>query len=156
MLAGMRSVEISSASGWLMQQLSCMLRRLGIWLRITEKQKRATNGLGIYRTYHIGLIGGESLRRFYDLVGFSDPVKQAKLATLCEKAPNTNVEGVPGSHLLQLARCLTKLPMRALWGRAGLLRRYAGSVAEHGAHRGGRDGPDPIRPSRGRIRHPAR
>ncbi|HEY7011712.1 MAG TPA: SNF2-related protein [Streptosporangiaceae bacterium] len=111
-LAGMRSVEISSASGWLMQQLSCMLRRLGIWLRTTKKQKRASNGLGIYRTYHIGLIGGESLRRFHDLVGFSDPVKQAKLATLCEKAPNTNVEGVPGSHLLQLARSLTKLPMR--------------------------------------------
>ena len=111
-LAGMRSVEISSASEWLMQQLSCMLRRLGIWLRITEKQKRATNGSGIYRTYYIGLIGGESLRRFHDLVGFSDPVKQAKLATLCEKAPNTNVEGVPGSHLLQLARSLTKLPMR--------------------------------------------
>src|SRR6185437_5380527 len=97
-LTGMRSVEISSASGWLMQQLSCMLRSLGIWLRITEKQKRATNGLGIYRTYHIGLIGGDSLRRFHDLVGFSDPVKQAKLATLCEKAPNTNVEGVPGSR----------------------------------------------------------
>jgi nucleotide-binding universal stress UspA family protein len=111
-LTGMRTLEISSASGWLMQQLSCMLRRLGIWLRITEKQKRATNGLGIYRTYYIGLIGGESLRRFHDLVGFSDPVKQAKLTTLCEQPPNTNVEGVPGSHLPQLARCLTKLPMR--------------------------------------------
>jgi intein/homing endonuclease/superfamily II DNA or RNA helicase len=111
-LAGMRCVEISSASGWLMRQLSCMLRRFGIWLRITEKQKRATNGPGIYRTYYIGLIGGESLRRFHTLVGFSDPIKQAKLAKLCSMASNTNVEGIPASFLLALAHRLTRLPMR--------------------------------------------
>jgi SNF2 family DNA or RNA helicase len=109
-LAGMRSVEISSASEWLMRQLACMLRRFGIWLRVTEKRKRATNGTGIYRTYHIGLIGGRSLRRFHELVGFSDPVKQAKLASLCRTMSNTNVEGVPGSFLLALARSLTRLP----------------------------------------------
>jgi SNF2 family DNA or RNA helicase len=111
-LAGMRSVEISSASPWLMQQLSCMLRRFGIWLRITEKYKRATNGSGIYRPYYIGLIGGSSLRRFHELVGFSDPVKQAKLTDLCATVSNTNVEGIPGSDVLALARHLTKLPMR--------------------------------------------
>jgi intein/homing endonuclease len=111
-LARTRSVEISSASGWLMRQLSCMLRRLGIWLRTTEKQKCATNGSGIYRTYYIGLIGGESLRRFHELVGFSDPVKQAKLAKLCGTASNTNAEGVPGSFALALAGSLTPLPMR--------------------------------------------
>jgi len=88
-IVGMRCVEISSASEWLMRQLACMLRRFGIWLRITAEQKRATNGLGIYRTYHIGLISGRSLRRFHELVGFSDPVKQAKLASLCEKLSNT-------------------------------------------------------------------
>ncbi len=109
-IAGMRSVEISSASEWLMRQLSCMLRRFGIWLRITPKQKRATNGSGIYRTYHIGLIGGRSLRRFHELVGFSDPVKQAKLANLCQAMSNTNVEGIPGSFLLALARRFTRLP----------------------------------------------
>jgi intein/homing endonuclease len=109
-LAGMRCVEISSASEWLMRQLACMLRRFGIWLRIMEKRKRATNGTGIYRTYYIGLIGGRSLRRFHELVGFSDPVKQAKLASLCEMVSNTNVEGVPGSFLLGLARRLTRLP----------------------------------------------
>ena len=110
-LSGMRCVEISSASGWLMRQLSCMLRRFGIWLRITEKQKRATNGSRIYRTYYIGLIGGDSVRRFCDLVGFSDPVKQAKLAKLCEPTANTNTEGIPGSFALALARRLTRLPM---------------------------------------------
>jgi intein/homing endonuclease len=109
-LAGMRSVEISSASEWLMRQLACMLRRFGIWLRITAKPKRATNGTGIYRTYYIGLIGGRSLRRFHQLVGFSDPVKHAKLASLCETLSNTNVEGIPGSFLLALGRRFTGLP----------------------------------------------
>jgi SNF2 family DNA or RNA helicase/intein/homing endonuclease len=108
-LTGMRSVEISSASPWLMRQLSCMLRRFGIWLRITEKYKRATNGSGIYRPYYIGLIGGSSLRRFHELVGFSDPVKQRKLADLCATTCNTNVEGIPGSDVLALARRLTRL-----------------------------------------------
>ena len=113
-LKGMRSVEISSASEWLMRQLACMLRRFGIWLRITEKQKCATNGSGIYRPYWIGLIGGTSLRRFHAEVGFSDQAKQAKLADICAARPNTNVEGIPGSDVLTLARHLTRLPMRHL------------------------------------------
>jgi SNF2 family DNA or RNA helicase/intein/homing endonuclease len=111
-LCGMSSVEISSASAWLMQQLACMLRRFGIWMRITEKQKRATNGSGICRPYYIGLIGGTSLRRFSDSVGFSDRVKQAKLEALCAIPHNTNVEGIPGSDVLGLARHMTRLPMR--------------------------------------------
>ncbi|MFI5066447.1 MAG: SNF2-related protein, partial [Streptosporangiales bacterium] len=109
-LSGMRCVEISSASGWLMRQLACMLRRFGVWLRITRKQKRATNGSGIYRSYYVGLIGGPSLRRFRDSVGFSDPVKQAKLDSLCATPHNTNVEGIPGSDVLGLARHMTRLP----------------------------------------------
>ncbi len=110
----MRSVEISSASEWLMRQLACMLRRFGIWLRISQKQKRATNGSGIYRPYWIGLIGGTSLRRFHAEVGFSDVVKQGKLADLCTSDSNTNVEGIPGSDLLKLAYRLTRLPMKHL------------------------------------------
>ena len=110
-LAAMRGVEISSASGWLMQQLACMLRRFGIWLRITRKQKRATNGPGSYRTYYVGLIGGPSLRRFRDTVGFSDPVKQAKLESLCATPHNTDVAGIPGSDVLGLARHMTRLPV---------------------------------------------
>ena len=109
-IKGMRSVEISSASEWLMRQLACMLRRFGIWLRVTEKQRCATNGSGIYRPYWIGLIGGISLRRFHAQVGFSDQVKQAKLADICAAKSNTNVEGIPGSDLLKLAHHLTGLP----------------------------------------------
>ncbi|HEY6404444.1 MAG TPA: LAGLIDADG family homing endonuclease, partial [Blastocatellia bacterium] len=54
----MRSIEISTASPILIQQLSSLLRRFGIWMRISEKRKRATNGSGIYRNYYIGTLGG--------------------------------------------------------------------------------------------------
>ncbi|MFG1821439.1 SNF2-related protein [Microbispora bryophytorum] len=111
-VAGMRMIEIASASRWLMSQLSIMLRRFGIWLRTTEKMKAATNGTGIRRPYQIGMIGGPGLRLFRDLIGFSDPVKQAKLDGVCAKPANSNVEGVPGSDLLLLARASTGLPMR--------------------------------------------
>ncbi|GIH46856.1 intein C-terminal splicing region/intein N-terminal splicing region [Microbispora rosea] len=111
-VAGMRMIEIASASRWLMSQLSIMLRRFGIWLRTAEKMEAATNGSGIRRPYQIGMIGGPGLRLFRDLIGFSDPVKQAKLDDLCAKPANSNVEGVPGSDLLALARASTGLPMR--------------------------------------------
>ncbi|XVQ16012.1 SNF2-related protein [Spirillospora sp. CA-255316] len=107
----MRLIEISSASPLLMNQLSTMLRRFGIWLRCTTKWKRATNGAETRRPYRVGTIGGPSLRRFRDLIGIADQVKQAKLETCCEHSHNTNVEGVPGSDLLRRARELTGLPM---------------------------------------------
>jgi SNF2 family DNA or RNA helicase len=83
--AGPRCVEISSASMWLMQQLSCMLRRLGIWLRIS---KRAASGPG----NHVGRIGGAALRRFREQVGFCDSVRQDELARLSETAADTAAE----------------------------------------------------------------
>ena len=58
----MRTVEISSASPELLAQLAVLLRRFGVWLRISATQKRATNGSGIYRTYYIGTLGGNSAR----------------------------------------------------------------------------------------------
>ncbi|HTF06843.1 MAG TPA: SNF2-related protein, partial [Asanoa sp.] len=75
----MRMVEISSASTWLMAQLVTLLRRFGIWMRVSTKLKAATNGTGVLRPYQTGIIGGPSLRRFHQLVGFSDAGKQAKL-----------------------------------------------------------------------------
>ncbi|HEX8630696.1 MAG TPA: SNF2-related protein, partial [Catenuloplanes sp.] len=107
-----RVVEISSASPWLMHQLSVLLRRLGIWLRTAEKMKCATNGTGIKRPYRVGIIGGASLRVFRNLVGFSDPVKQGKLTAVCDKPANGNVDGVPGHDLLHAAQVLTALPQR--------------------------------------------
>nr|WP_089252791.1 SNF2-related protein [Asanoa hainanensis] len=108
----MRMVEISSASRWLMDQLVTLLRRFGVWMRVTTKNKTAVNGSGIARPYRVGVIGGGSLRRFNALVGFSDPIKQGKLDGICATKVNTNVEGIPGSDLLRAAHALTKLPQR--------------------------------------------
>ena len=94
------TVEISSASQWLMQQLACMLRRFGIWMRTSTEQKRATNGSGIFRPYHFGLFGGAALRSFKEQIGFSDPDEQEKLDLVCARDCNANVEGVPAPDLL--------------------------------------------------------
>ncbi len=106
----MRVVEVSSASPELMDQLSLMLRRFGVWLRTSKKRKRATNGSRVVRTYYNGIIGGESLRRLHDLVGVDDPRKASRLADVASKPCNTNVGGVPVADVLQEARDLTRLP----------------------------------------------
>ncbi|MFG1854468.1 SNF2-related protein [Actinomadura geliboluensis] len=107
-----RVVEISSASVWIMRQLAALLRRFGVWLRVSTAWKCATNGSGVKRPYQIGLIGGPSLRRFHRLIGIADAAKQSRLDALCAGPPNTNVEGVPGSDLLKRAQEVTGLPMR--------------------------------------------
>jgi SNF2 family DNA or RNA helicase len=99
-----RLVEISSASPFLMQQLSTMLRRFGIWLRLSTSMKGATNGTGIKRPYYTGFIGGSSARLFREQVGIAHPAKQAKLEAICASTSKTNVEGIPGSDLLTAAR----------------------------------------------------
>jgi SNF2 family DNA or RNA helicase/intein/homing endonuclease len=111
-LQRMRSVEISTASPLLIQQLSVLLRRFGIWLRISPKQKCATNGSGIYRTYYIGTIGGNSARRFLQEIKFSIPEKQRKLQEICKRVSNTNVEGIPASEIVAQIVEETKLPLR--------------------------------------------
>lgn len=108
----MQSIEISSASPLLIQQLSFLLRRFGVWLRISAKQKRATNGTGIFRTYSIGVIGGNSARRFLQEIGFGSPDKQRRLEEICARVSNTNVEGIPASSIVAQTVETTGLPVR--------------------------------------------
>ncbi|GAX42626.1 protein splicing site [Tolypothrix sp. NIES-4075] len=110
----MRSIEISTASPLLIQQLSVLLRRFGIWLRISPKQKCATNGSGIYQTYYIGTIGGNSARKFLQEINFSIPEKQRKLQEICQRVSNTNVKGIPDSEIVAQIVEETKLPLRHL------------------------------------------
>lgn len=108
----MRSIEISTASPVMIQQLSYLLRRFGIWMRISTKQKRATNGSGIFRPYQIGILGGNAARKFCTQIGFVSGRKQQKLAKICESISNTNVEGVPASEIMAQVVSATKLPIR--------------------------------------------
>jgi hypothetical protein len=113
-IASMRSVEISTASSPLIQQLAVLLRRFGIWLRIVPKQKRATNGAGAFRTYYIGTLGGNAARSFLREIGFGDPAKQAKLEHICAKVGTTNVEGIPAADLVASVVKHAGLPLRHL------------------------------------------
>ncbi len=109
-----RNIEISTASSQLIQQLSILLRRFGIWMKISPKQKRATNGTGIFRTYYIGTFSGNSARRFLQEIGFNDSGKQEKLKSICDKIANSNVEGIPASDIVAELVDKTKLPVRHL------------------------------------------
>ncbi len=110
-VASMRSIEISTASPIIIQQISYMLRRFGIWMRISIKQKRATNGTRIDRPYQIGVLGGNAARKFCQEIGFAGIEKQKKLEKICEFISNTNVEGIPASEIVALTLASTKIPM---------------------------------------------
>ena len=111
-ISSMRSIEISTASPLLIQQLSALLRRFGIWLRISPKQKCATNGKRIFRTYYIGVISGNSARRFLQEIGFSNPEKQRELEEICQRVSNTNIEGIPAADIVAQTVKETGIPLR--------------------------------------------
>lgn len=111
-VANMHSIEISTASPMLIQQLSCLLRRFGIWMWISTKQKCATNGAGIYRPYQCGVIGGNAARKFCEQIGFVGIEKQKKLEKICTAVNNTNIEGIPASDVMAGVIARTRLPMR--------------------------------------------
>ncbi len=108
----MGSIEIATASALLIQQLSALLRRFGIWLRISPKLKCATNGTRTLRTYYIGVIGGNSARRFLQEIGFNNSKKQSKLEQICQLVSNTNIEGIPASDMVAQTVIATGLPLR--------------------------------------------
>lgn len=103
-VSSMKSIEISTASPLLIQQLSSLLRRFGIWLRLAPKQKRPTNGSGVLSTYYIGTIGGDGARKFLQEIGFTDLRKQRELEEICQQASNTNVEGIPCTDIYEPVR----------------------------------------------------
>ena len=96
-----RIVEVSSASRRLIQEVSHLLRRFGIWLRVRKKRARATNSrTPTWRDYWIGTIGGTSVRTYRDEIGFGVAEKQGKLERICAKKINPNMEGVPGAQII--------------------------------------------------------
>jgi intein/homing endonuclease len=99
-----RVVEITSASQHLIEQLSTLLRRFGVWLRVACKEKCATNGSRIKRTYWTGYIAGPSLRRYAEQIGFGDERKRGRLFEACAAPTNTNVEGVPVTDIIAMAK----------------------------------------------------
>lgn len=106
------TIEVSSASHLMMKQVSLLLRRFGIWLRLRKKRARATNGKNIWRDYWVGTIGGPSARLFCDEIGFSVNYKQEALEKFKEVVANSNVEGVPAYQILKEIVDKTNIPIR--------------------------------------------
>lgn len=106
----MQNVEISTTSSLLIQQLSTLLRRFGIWLRIDTKEKHAAQDSGILRTDYIGKLGGNSARIFLQEIGFNFLEKQQKLEKICGQIYSPNVEEFPTSDLVAHAVQTTKIP----------------------------------------------
>ena len=109
-----RCVEISTVSSQLIQELSILLRRFGVWMKISPQQKCATNGTGVFCTYYIGTFSGNSARCFLQEIGFNDSGKQENLKSICEKIADSNVEGIPASDIVAELVEKTQLPVGSL------------------------------------------
>lgn len=97
---GRGTIEVSSASWMLIQQVQYLLQRFGIWARFSAMQKSATNGLNIKREYYRLVIGSLSLRQFAKEIGFSLADKQEKLNHVIQKKANPNRELLPSAAIL--------------------------------------------------------
>ena len=95
------SIQLSSASHELVEQLRLLLRRYGIWAFVKKKRKCATNGKRIMRDYWEIVISGDEVVPFARHIGFNDQVKQEMLMRLVSKPHNTNVNVLPTLNILK-------------------------------------------------------
>jgi len=103
-----RVIEFSSKSKDLVYDLKYTLLRFGVLSQIFSSMKCATNTrYRIKRKYYRLQISGESVRTFYDKVGFTSKIKQNRIESVVEsgKEYNTNINVVPNvSRLLKVLR----------------------------------------------------
>jgi ATP-dependent exoDNAse (exonuclease V) alpha subunit len=108
-IEGLTRAEFCSASPILIEQVSALLRRLGIWMRIRSKRARATNGTKTWRTYFVGTISGPSLRLMAERIEIDDARKQAALLRVAAKHSNANLELIPCNRILSMIKQETGL-----------------------------------------------
>lgn len=87
-------IDIGQMSKNLMEGLRFLLARLGITLRFSTVQKKETRAdrQNYEWTYYRGFIGGPSLVKFYEKVGFISKRKQDRLRITATKAKGGNTE----------------------------------------------------------------
>ncbi len=87
-------IDIGQMSKRLMDGLRFLSARLGITLRFStvQKEEKRTNRRNYKWTYYRGFIGGPSLVRFNEKVGFISERKQQRLKATAEKSKGSNVE----------------------------------------------------------------
>jgi len=110
-------VGYATASPRLAEEVRHLLRRYGVWARISRREKFATNGKQIRRPYWILSIGGPSLRLFADRIGFTDRVKAEALKACVAKRSNPNRDLLPSVPIMKhLAEITDLAPKRLLAG----------------------------------------
>lgn len=104
----MGQIEINTASPLLMQQISTLLRRFGIKLRVASQEKCATNGS---HTYYIGTLGGSAASLFLQEIGFNSPENAREFEEICRRLNLTNVEEILTSDIVAYTVENSKLPL---------------------------------------------
>lgn len=89
-----RNIELSSASKYLIYQLSLLLQRFNIMCSFDEKMGCATNGKRIKRKYYRIKIIGSGVERFMSQIGFGDENKSKDYHNIKSKL-NSNRDGKP-------------------------------------------------------------
>ena len=123
--SGRQQVGLSTASPRLAEELRHLLRRFGIWARVSRAMKAATNGTGIARPYWTLYIGGPSLRIFAAQIGFGDPRKMGRLNACAAKRSNPNRDLLPSGPVIQELAAATALSPKRLLGNTGQAKGYA-------------------------------
>ena len=97
-----RTVELTTASRVLGEQIRTLLRRFGILASFRLKRASATNGSRIERDYRRLTVSGDSLRTFMAEIGFGYRYKEDRLRRmLAGIKKNSNREGVYTQDILR-------------------------------------------------------
>jgi len=98
------TIELSSASKELSEQLQLLLLNFGIFSKRTKSFMMATNGSKIKREYwNIHISDFSSLKRFQKFIGFKLLYKKNNLSSVInreKRCNNTNTESIPYAHSL--------------------------------------------------------
>ncbi len=129
-------VTATTASRQLSSEISYALMRFGIWSRIAQRFKRATNSShkgDIY--YRLSVSGSDQLRIFADNIAFSCERKIGQLNNIIGKHSNTNVDIIPicGNDIKKL-RIALHWHQKTLAGYTGCARSMI-SLIESGKRR---------------------
>jgi superfamily I DNA/RNA helicase/intein/homing endonuclease len=117
-------VGILTASPRLAEEVRHLLRRFGIWARISPRAKYTRNGLRIRRPYWQLYIGGPGLRIFASKIGFTETAKVQELAGCIAKACNPNRDLLPSTRVLDQLVEQTQFAPKRLLGGVGEVGRY--------------------------------
>jgi excinuclease ABC B subunit len=124
------AVTATTASKDLASDLLYALNRYGIWGRLKQKFKRATNSDHAGNYYQQITISGQSdLQKYVEEIGFLIERKEVALGQILGKKENTNVDLIPGLGPLFLAiRTKHGLTQRDLAALCGLGREMISSI----------------------------